>query len=267
MTGIQDIMRTLGFYDEEIAAYELLLNSGSQTAARIHEQLPEVKKGLLYKTLDRLVSKKLVEEDERSGEATVFPPLPPDILTDMIARHEQRMHAARDLLEHQMPLLRSTYLRATKRPLVRLLNGKDGLRETYEDALASGVSEVAIIRPRKRSISTRRYFGRWFDEYQKRRLRAGIKIAALTSDDAESNHDESRDAANLYARTWMNPGDYSSQTEIRIYGNKIVCISYGEELFALTIEHEDFAQALRDIYRLAERGARTLPVVHDHTSL
>ncbi|GEM_PF-3979745 len=264
MTGFHDILEKLGFYKEEVAVYEILLQKGSLTASQIQEFLPSVKKGLLYKTLNRLIVKKVIQEDDRREGVALFAPLPPDVIIDMMTEHEKSVREARVLLDHLAPSLRSQYIQATHRPLVRLYNGKEELREVYEDVLISNVHEIFIVRPLHRSISTHSYFGKWFDEYQKRRIRKGVLVRALTPDSAKANHDTGKDSKNLYERTWMNPNDYTSNSEIRVYENKIVFISYGKELFAMIVEHEEFAHALKDIYELARCGALSKNIKHDH---
>ena len=65
-------------------------------------------------------------------------------------------------------------------------------------------------------------------------------------------------------RTWIRPEDYTTQMEVNIYGNKTCFISYGKEIFAIILEHAPLAQAMKELFVLAERGARTLTIIHDH---
>lgn len=252
MVGLVDILEQIGFYREEVDVYQELFRMGPLTATKLHALLPTIKKGLLYKTLDRLVEKGVIERDDRVQASTLFSPCPPDVIINLITAQEKAIHETRTLLDQLTPELHAQYIRTTHRPLVRHYDGKEGLRQVYEDTLESGTQELLVIRPATKPDSEA-YFGRWFSEYQKRRIAKKVRIVGITPGE-NGIVDTKKDHENLYERISIKPSDYTSQTEIRVYGNKIAFISYGKELFALVIEHEDFTHALRDIYACARRG-------------
>src|SRR5262249_50440548 len=95
----------------------------------------------------------------------------------------------------------------------------------------------------------------FFPDYYHRRAAKGIWIKAIFPDTPEArtrigkNKDEKREAA-------LVPADMFSFTpEINIYDNKVVFMSLKEK-FALVIESEELADALKKVFDLAWMGAK-----------
>ena len=258
----KDILLQSGLSKDEAAVYEALLVAGPQGAgsllARVH-----IKRGLLYKVLDRLSSRGLVVERKKEGR-TIFSPQPPDVLAKLAEDNEVVAKSARAAIAAALPELKAKYILSTERPVIQFFEGLDGLKKIYEDSLASGAKDFYFIRPVKTSVSYERAYGRWFKSYRERRAAAGITTHGMTPDDADTNHDPAVDASWKLVRTWLRPQDYGAPIEMNIYGDKLAILSYGKEIFGIVIENAPLAQAFRDLFRLADRGAKTIDIVHRH---
>lgn len=258
----ESLLIRLGLSPDESAVYEALLQHGPQGAAGLLAKLKAIKRGLLYKVLDRLVTRGIVVQTEKQGKA-LFTPQPPDTLLALLEEQEREHQKSKEALVQALPELKAKYHLSTERPILRFFEGVDGLRQIFEDKLESGAKELLFIRT-ARAESYRESFGKWFGHYLKRQKDAGIRVQSLTVDDEFSNHDPKVDAARNVIRTWLRPEDYTAPIEIDTYGNKIVIVSFGKEIFGIMIESEPIARAMREILQLADRGARTLEVAHDH---
>jgi sugar-specific transcriptional regulator TrmB len=257
-----DILVRIGLTPEEAWVYSALLDGGPQTAGDLLKRNIPIKRGLLYKVLDRLGERGLVTT-QKGETKTVFNPQSPDTLMALMEERESEIRNSRESLSAALPGLKAKYNLSTERPAIRFFEGVEGLRKMYEDKIESGAKELLFIRT-ARAESYRETFGTWFAHYLKRQTEAGIKVHALTVDDEYTNHDPAVDAARGVVRTWLRPEDYTAPVQIETYGDKVTIHSFGKEIFGVMIESAPIATAIREVIQLADRGAKALEVTHDH---
>ncbi len=258
----KETLETLGLTHEEAEIYDILLLKGASGAGGILEKT-DIKRGLLYKILERLVGKGLVEEKTVRGR-TVFSAAPPDELLKAADAAEQEAIRKRKAIEAALPEMKAKFNLAHERPFIRFYEGVDGLRQLYEEKLAPTASkEFRFIRPLQAGVY-RDVFGKWFGHFLAKRAEMGIKTYAITPDDPDANHDPKIDKERGVTRTWIRPEDYASHVEVNTHGDRTELISYGKEIFAVAIEDAYIARAIRDLLVLADRGAKTIEVKHDH---
>ncbi|MEO5927652.1 MAG: helix-turn-helix domain-containing protein [Patescibacteria group bacterium] len=251
-----------GLSQDEARVYAALLEYGPQGAGELLSRLSPMKRGLLYKTLERLTERKLALQKEMRGKFQFFPESPDSLVAIAKAHAAQAGQVASDL-EAALPELKTKYNLSTERPTVRFFEGKEGLRELYEDKISSGASKLTFIRT-ARARDYRDLFGTWFSNYLQRQTEAGMKVTALTVDDEHANHDARIDKARGVNRVWVRPEDYSAPIEIDTYGDKVQIVSFGKEVSGILIENASLALAMREILALAQAGAEANPVSHDH---
>lgn len=256
-----EVLTRAGLSEDEALVYETLLLHGPQS---VGTQLPRVsiKRGLLYKVLDRLIQRGLVTE-KISKKRAIFVAQPPDTLLKIIEDQESELRKTRENFVRALPEMKAKYVISTERPVIQFFEGTEGLRKIYEDKLLPGTPTHHFIRPLRANVYEHA-FGRWFVHYLERRAKLGITTYALTGDDADANHDPKIDAQRKVVRTWLRPQDYTTPIEIACYRDKVAIISYGKEIFGIVIESQHFSKAIKDLFSLAEKGAKTLKIEHDH---
>lgn len=258
----KNLFESAGLTPEEAQVYELLLQYGPQGVADLLKRVSGIKRGLLYKVLERLEKQGLLVTRKEEG-VMQFIPEPPDVLLQCLQTQEDELKHSKKELESVLPELKAKFNLSTERPVLRFFEGVEGLRAMYEDKLESGSTELYFVRSARAQVY-RDAFGKWFTHYLQRQAKAHIKVHALTVDDEEANHDPAVDAARNVVRTWLRPEDYTAPIEIDAYGNRLAILSYGKEIFGVIIESEPIAKAMSDLFVLADRGAKTLTIIHDH---
>lgn len=258
----KESLETIGLSHDEAEIYEILLINGQLGAGKILSKA-SIKRGLMYKTLERLIKRGLVLEKTVRGRA-VFSAAPPDELFKAAEAAEAEAIRVKKSIFESLPEMKAKYNLSHERPVIRYYEGADGLRKLYEEKIKpDAAKEFRFIRP----LQARVYqdvFGKWFGYFLDRRAEMGIKSFAITPDDPDANHDPAKDAARGVTRTWIRPEDFTSQVEINTHGDRTEIISYGKEIFALTIDDTFIAKAVKDVLILADRGAKTITVKHDH---
>lgn len=251
----------LGLSMDEAVLYEALLKYGPSSAGELSKRTKKIKRGLVYKLLDKLVEKGLVL-GERLKTKTTFIPKSPDVLLEMAEKNRSLSQKAYESITQELPTLQAKYAMSMQRPIIRFFEGAEKLKELYNDRLKPGTKTQYLVRASGATVYEK-LFGKWFTDYLKQQSSV-LTTNAITPDGLEAIHNPAIDKARRVTRTWLRPEYYKAHAEIASYGNKVAVVSYGKELFGVIIENAVIAQAVQELFKLAEMGAKTMPVHHDH---
>lgn len=259
---IVDVLMEAGLASGDAHVYAALLESGVQTAGELAKKIKQLKRPTLYNILRDLKDRGLVAERRRRGKL-MFAPLPPLALLSLAESRRKDAEVAAERVEKAVAELQSKYLISFMRPAIKYYEGVDELKLMYERFLKRKGGDAYLIRSNDPLVH-KKHFGKWWGTYVSRRAKTKTRVHALTPDHARAVHDPEVDAANNVIRTWINSEDYASAVDIHVTGDILAVSSYGKELFSLTIENAEIARAFADVFRLAEKGAKTTHVSHDH---
>ncbi len=129
-----------GLTIDQAVVYELLVRSGLRPASDIAKQLPNdrpLSRPQVYKVLDELIARGLVEKHEKSGKIATFSVTHPDNLSKQITLEKQRRDEQFERVNKQLPQLTSLFNLTSGRPGVQYFEGKDGLWQVLEDTLTA----------------------------------------------------------------------------------------------------------------------------------
>lgn len=251
-------LRAAGLSDEEAKLYSLLLEGGPQTAGSLLKDAG-LKRGTLYQVLRGLEAKDLVAESRKTGKI-LFSPASPDVLLDRARASKESAARAEAELADALPGLKTTFLAATQKPIFRFYEGLEGLKAVYEQHLTSG-QDVWFLRTNQADANFR-FLGKWWAHFLRRRAAKGIVAHGLMTDDPNANHDLKIDAIDHVVRTWMRIEDYTAPIEIDVFGDIVAIISFGKEIFGLTMENAAIALSFREMFKLMKAGAESFPIDH-----
>lgn len=249
-SNLHSTLISLGFSPKEAGVYEALLELGRGSVSEISRKAG-INRTTGYDILDSLVNKKLAIISGKKPKQEYIAESPEKIIDFLKAKEEEskvRLEAARSLI----PELKSIH-NVGGRPKVRFYEGKDGLKQVYEDTLSSSepIQAYATVDDMHKGLPD------YFPEYYRRRAEKGIAIRAIVPDTpigrkrAEKDKEEMRDTA-------LIPKDkFYFSPEINIYDNKVMIASWREKL-GIIIESAEIADAMKKIYELAWAEARRL---------
>jgi sugar-specific transcriptional regulator TrmB len=242
----------LGLTEPQAKTYLALLDLGSATPPEISEKTNE-KRSNTYKLLDKLCEMGLASKEEVNKKLTYFPNSPAaleQLVSDRLseASHQQRK------LKASLPSLLEQYHKKTERPGVRYFQGKEGIREIYDDQIKTNQKVLYI-----RSTADVKLY----DYETMRKLRgifalAGVPRHVFSPDapDIPINWRET-DKLRMLERTHMRSNDYTAAVEWGVYGDKVSIISFGEEAMGMIIESPQIAEGMRQILKLMDEGLRS----------
>lgn len=249
-----DVLKRAGLSEKEAVVYETLLASGQAGVNDLIKKIP-YKRGDLYNILYSLRDKGIIEQTIKNKKIQ-FRPMDPHKLKEYIVEQEQKYREADSLIDSVLPGLSEMFKMTTERPVVRVLEGYDGIKELYEDTLKvakpiDSFMEAAESDPK---------VWRWLrDHYVARRVKAGIPARVIVATEADTNTTDylAHDATELRETRVVNKKLFPSKLEIQIYGNKVAFANYNKNdaIVGVIIDNKNIAESMRGLFRLAWEGA------------
>lgn len=238
-----------GLSEKEAKVYVSLLEIGTSLVTDVAKKAG-IKRSTAYVVLESLANHGLVSITEHKN-IRLYTPAPPERLVQNLEEKSRRYIELVGIAKSVLPELKSYFAGAGPKPKIQFFEGTEGIKSAYEDTLTSGekIRAFASIESMHATLPG------FFPEYYRRRAAKGISIKAIFPDTPEArerivkNKEEKREAI-------LVPVDkFSFTPEINVYDNKVIFMSL-KERFALVIESEELADALKKVFDLAWMGAK-----------
>lgn len=250
LSPIEKQLKIIGLSDNEIVMYVALLELGKGTVSQISRKA-FLNRTTGYDVLDRLVSKNLISISGKEPKQE-YVAESPDNVGKLIAKELERRQNELNEAKKIIPELKSIH-NIVNRPKVLFYEGKEGLKQVYEDTLTS----TEPIRAYASVENMHAGLPGYFPEYYKRRAKKGIAIRAVVPNSETGRERKSFDKAEM-RETALVPTDMCDFIpEINIYDNKVMIASWREKL-GIIIESAEIADAMKKIYELAWAEAKRL---------
>jgi len=140
-----DVLKRTGLTEKEAAVYETLLKNGQAGVNELTKEIP-YKRGDLYNILYSLRDKGIIEQTIKNKKIQ-FRPMDPHKLKEYIVEQEQKYREADSLIDTVLPGLSEMFKMTTERPIVRVLEGYDGIKE-YTKTLSRSPSRLILFSKR-----------------------------------------------------------------------------------------------------------------------
>lgn len=253
-----DLLIQMGLTPAQASTYLELVKAGSMTPPVLAKKIGE-SRTTAYMALARLEEVGLAVKQEGARKQT-YEPASPSALEKFLSDRQQALAAVERAYRDALPNLLSYYYTYRGKPGVRFFEGGDGLEKLYEDILRTREPVVTVQTPADET-----YFGSVTEtnsvlrKYLDKRAALGITSEMLAParpgsiEWSKHNDERLKRTVTRYPQT-----AYVAPVEINVYGNKVSLISYGDETIGTIIESPQIAQAMRELYAMAQIGAKTL---------
>lgn len=248
-----NFLQNIGLSESEIALYELLLNIGEAPVVEIVRQ-SKLKRPTVYKYLYSLEEKGLVTQKELKKKIH-FRPEPPSKLLEFANQQYENLDRTRLDLQSMINSLTSLYVQSVERPVVKVFEGVEGLKEIYLDTLKDEKEIYAILQTEDVEPTLLKWL---ITSYSKKRARLKIPTKVIASSGIGSYKYSQRDKKELRTTMIIPYEKYPIAQEIVIYGDKVAFINYkkGEALIGIIIKHPQIAQTMKSFFNLAWLGGK-----------
>ena len=234
---IAEILQKIGLSEKESQIYTALLETGPATVSGIFRSTG-IHRPLIYKTLPFLISKELITISPK-GKNKLFVAESPEKLKSLFFKLSSDFESA-------LPELEKMHQSAGHRPIVKFLQGKNGLRFVFEDLVTTLKKGDIFYRysSAKDSIKNEKYLPA---NYRQMRDQKQLERFVITNESVSMQKKTRLERATKLVPQQYGLFDYDI-TQL-IYGDKAAFVDYNTET-AIIIEDTQIAEFQKKIFKL-----------------
>lgn len=235
---IRQTLQQFGLNGKKADVYLAALELGSSSVIEISKKAG-IKRTTCYDIMLDLINDGLISETSK-GKKRLFIGEDPEKIQRNLKNKER-------LFSEILPQLQSIHNVRGAKPKIRFYEGKEGLKEVYEDTLKYSGEILGFA-----SYDIVNLLGKeWADEYLKKRIKAGIYTktivpgqALLLKDFIEKDQEQRR------STKVIDPKKYPFSIEINIYGHQRIALMSSKEEVGLIIEGQEIYNTMKLIFEL-----------------
>jgi len=251
MSKLSKTLEDLGLSEKEAGVYLACLELGPSPVQKI-AQGAEINRVTAYVILENLVKQGLASTTQK-GKKTLFTAEEPEQLSALLNKMKEDLERKKEALNEAMPELKGLLKIAGKKPIVRVYEGKEGLKalqKEYIKSMKTGsevsafvpVDELYKVFPPKEGVKPQRV---------KKRIKARVIYTSKKGAILESSPRELKEARYV-------PSDkFPFTSGFDIYGtDKVQLINFKDGLVGVMIESKELHDTFKIIFELAWEAAK-----------
>ncbi len=244
---IKQQLEEIGLSGKKADVYLAILQLGKATVVQIAKKAG-IKRPTTYDILEDLISKNLITQSF-SGKKRYFAAEPPEALKSLLKQQEQK-------IDRLMPELTSLFNITPHKPKIRYFEGKEGVRQIYEEILKMQTKEQFYFGSIQEMIDVlgQDYMVNWV----KRRIKARIISHAIRIKSKEINLKEWGAGKEYLRELRFFPANIKEDiTNLIIFDNKVAIVSGLAEGYGVIIESKELTATLKYIWRVVWGVSKT----------
>jgi HTH-type transcriptional regulator, sugar sensing transcriptional regulator len=239
-----EILQSIGFQGKRAEVYLACLELGKATAYLISRKT-NIKKPTVYDLVNDLMQEGILYKTIKNKVTYYYPSDPLALVNKTKEKTKQ--------IESIMPFLQNLYTSSSVKPFIRYFEGKEGIKEIYEDTLRTlKKGDIIYFFMGEGMID---YLPKYAREYVDRRVEKGIVSKGIFRRRSELQEYLENNEKELRITKVLDEKKFPFSHEINIYKNKVAIATYGNEMFGMLIESKEFYLAMKAIFDLAWIGA------------
>lgn len=240
--SLENDLKIIGLEEKEARIYLSALELGPTNIQNLSKK-SEIKRSTVYEMIKNLKEQGLISETTK-GKRKIFIASEPEKLKRSIKSKEQ-------LLNDILPELKSISNIGFIKPKITFYEGKNGIREIYQDTLEAKNKMTLWISPIQSMLAT---IGEDFlNKYVEERTKKGVwvKSVYITSQKVDDyKYLNPNTFEKTLRRIRFTPKEIDIANTMCIYNNKVAIISSKKEGFGFVVESEDYANAMKVFHDL-----------------
>jgi sugar-specific transcriptional regulator TrmB len=240
------VLEQLGLSSKESQIYLSLLEIGSQPVSIIAKKAG-INRTTCYVILEELAKKGLITNFIKA-KIRYFTAANPNSLKDYLEAQTKSLNSKKDILLKNLDAFGKIINKESLRPKVYMLEGINGIIQTYEDTLKEGKTICAIESPEDMSEEVQKYL---YGSYVPRRKAAKIFAQALVPNNKSNEEFKKMDKKHFRETRLIKDPNFKIGIEINIYGNKTALIAYQKgEYTSVIIENKPISESMRAVFEI-----------------
>ena len=230
-------LKQIGLNEKESKVYIELLQAGDSLVSEISEKT-KINRSLLYTILTDLANKGIVTYIIKNN-VRYYRAAEPNKILSMLKEKEK-------IFESILPELTELHKPRTKKPIIEILEGKEGIKTILNDLLRLGQEWFAFNVPGKGP----EILGPTVHAFEKERQKEKIPLKVICVKTKEGIKRGKEFAQMKYTQVKYTPRPYESPASNWVYGDRIVIIFWYKEFpFAVRIIDKNLAESYRNHFK------------------
>ncbi|HBR69392.1 MAG TPA: hypothetical protein DEA55_08470 [Rhodospirillaceae bacterium] len=249
MASIQKIFETLGFSDEEVKTYLLLLELGPISGGEMSKKMG-LPRPTVYGYLEKLVSGGLASTATRRS-AKIFVPAPTETLRLLYKRKIEDLRSLERSLDDVLPQMEKRMGMKLMRPRIQFYEGRDGMEAAIQDNLNYPNSKRLAFWSVKAAIGATSEEFFWY--HNKERIRRNIQVEAIwpSNQTVDTRRYPFMGIGPAFKREGrIAPKGMEASMGFWIYANKVLFASSRAESFCFIIESQELVETMTRLHKM-----------------
>lgn len=245
MEELDPVLKRLDLTDTEINLYKTLLREGEGTASALAKQA-DIHRRLAYDKVASLQEKGLVSYVDRENKR-IYKPTDPHRLEELVEDRREQLNELEHQVQDLLPELMTHFEAETDDREVRVLEGKDAIKQLFNDQLRKADDTIYLMGSPRESEELLKYF---LPSWTERRRDKGITIKGVFEHRMRDEVGEHGPIEDRYL-----PEDHDSTVSISIYGDTVGIIFWIDHPLVIMIDDPDAAQSFMSYFQLMWEAA------------
>lgn len=240
---IEKKLGDIGLTPTETKIYLLLLEKGPSTPPEITKYTGIARSNIHY-VLQELMAKSMVKRQNK-GKRFIYIPNDPSITLQSIDQKKK-------VMEELVGDLRAMYKQSTNKPVVKFYDGREEVKQIFEDILETKAEKVIAFASTKILFNLLpNYFETRFQKVLKQR---GIFFQDILSESSRTVATETKKNMSPYYDFKIFPEKYGDlPTDILVWENSLAVIVLAEPVFGMVLTSKPLADTYRAQFEMVWR--------------
>lgn len=235
----EEVLEELDLTEAERKVYMNLLKIDKGTASKLAKEAG-IQRRLAYDITDSLAEKGLINYVDRENKR-VYKPCNPENLRQIVEDRRSNLKELEEKLDDAMPDLKAFYDEENGNREVKVLEGKEGIKQLFNDELRQD-STIYLIGSATESEDMLKYF---LPSWTRKRQEKDVKIKGVFEHEMKGMVGEHEPIEHRYL-----PEGYNSKVSIAIYGSKVGIVFWIVNPLVIMIEDEQAAASFKNYWEL-----------------